>query len=115
MLTRSNVHGPLPIASSGMYTTLNHLVDEGARIHRHADTPAGDMDFDTYHLRKNVWITAAREAGFNGDIEWEGTRVPSDFMERPGNYGEQSNGGAADDELSTYAAVPHYGTIHIRR
>jgi SAM-dependent methyltransferase len=106
---------PLPTASSGMYTTLNHIVDEGARIHRHADTPAGDLDFDTYHLRKDVWIAAARVAGFDGEIEWEGTRVPSDFMEGPEKYGEQSNGGAANHELSTYATVPHYGTIHVRK
>jgi SAM-dependent methyltransferase len=106
---------PLPIASSGMYSTLNHLVDEGAYIHRHADTAAGDLDFDTYHLRKDIWISAAREAGFDGEMEWEGTRVPSDFMESPEKYGEQSNGGAADDELSTYATVPHYGTIHVRK
>ena len=106
---------PLPIASGGMWTTLNHIIDEGAYNHRHADTPAGDMDFDTYHLRKDVWIAAAREAGFDGEIEWEGTRVPSDFMENPEKYEEQSNGGAADDELSTYANVPHYGTIHVRK
>ena len=106
---------PWPVASSGMYTTLNHLVDEGAYIHRHADTSAGDMDFDTYHLRKDVWITAAREAGFDGEIEWEGTRVPSDFMENPEKYGERSNGGASNDELSTYAAVPHYGTICVKK
>ena len=103
---------PWPMASSGLYTTLNKHVDEGVSIHRHADTLVGDLDFDTYHLRKDVWIQAAREAGFNGEIVWEGTRVPDDFMQNPEKYGEQSNGGASDKELATYATIPHYGTIH---
>lgn len=106
---------PWPIASSGMWTTLKHPIDEGAYIHRHADTPAGDMDFDTYHLRRDIWIAAAREAGFDGEIEWKGTRVPDDFMANPQKYGEESNGGAADDEVSTYDSVPAYGTIQVRK
>ena len=36
-------------------------------------------------------------------------------MADPEKYGEQRNGGASDEELSTYAAVPHYGTIHVEK
>jgi SAM-dependent methyltransferase len=106
---------PWPMASSGLYTTLNKHVDEGVSIHRHADTPVGDLDFDAFHLRKDVYIRAAKEAGFRNEIVWEGTRVPYDFMMSPEKYGEQSNGGASNEELATYAAVPHYGTIHTRK
>lgn len=106
---------PLPVASSRLYTTLNRHVDEGISIHRHADTAGGDLDFDTYHLRKDVWIAAAREAGFEGEIDWEGATVPGDFMENPDEYAETSNGGASDEELATYATVPHCGKIHVKK
>ena len=106
---------PLPAASGGLYSTVNRHVDEGVDFHLHSDTPAGDLDFDTYHLRKDVWIAAAREAGFEGEIEWDVTSIPSDFMENPGKYGEQSNGRAKAEELETYAQVPHYGLIHVRK
>ena len=106
---------PLPTASGGLYSTVTRHVEEGIYFHLHSDTPAGDLDFDTYHLRKDVWIAAAREAGFEGEIKWDVTNVPSDFMENPGKYGEQSSGGAKTEELDTYAQVPHYGLIQVRK
>ena len=104
---------PLPTASGGLYSTVNKQVDDGVDFHLHSDTPAGDLDFDTYHLKKDVWIAAAREAGFEGRVQWEVTEVPKDFMQDPGKYGEEKNGGASEEELKTYAEVPHYGLIHV--
>jgi SAM-dependent methyltransferase len=107
---------PLPTASGGLYSTVTRHVDEGVDFHLHrSGTLAGDLDFDTYHLRKDVWIAAAREAGFEGQIHWDVTSVPSDFMENPGKYGEENNGGASAEELATYAKLPHYGLIHVKK
>lgn len=106
---------PWPTASGGLYTTINKEVADGLYAHYHADTPAGDLDFDTYHLRKDVWESAAREAGFDGHIEWSVTEIPSDFMEKPNKYGEDSNGGASADEAETYSDTPHYGLLMLRK
>ncbi|KAF2160907.1 hypothetical protein M409DRAFT_59687 [Zasmidium cellare ATCC 36951] len=38
---------PLPIASGGLYTTINKEVADGVYDHYHSATPAGDLDFDT--------------------------------------------------------------------
>ncbi|KAK3686585.1 hypothetical protein LTR37_019690 [Vermiconidia calcicola] len=106
---------PLPTASGGLYTTITVDVEDGLAIDLHKDTPVGDLDFDCFHLRKSVWEAAAKEAGFGGEIEWSTTNVPSDFMENPSKYGEDSNGGASAEELATYAEVPHYGLLRITK
>ncbi|KAK3704325.1 hypothetical protein LTR37_013878 [Vermiconidia calcicola] len=106
---------PLPTASGGLYTTVTGDVEDGLAIHLHKDTPVGDLDFNCFHLRKSVWEAAAKEAGFGGEIGWSTTNMPSDFMENPTKYGEDSNGGASAEELATYAEVPHYGLLRITK
>lgn len=106
---------PLPTASGGLFTTVLGDVDGGARIHLHKDTSVGDLDFDCYHLCREVWESAAREAGFEGEISWNLTHIPEDFMENPGKYGEEDNGGAGAEELATYARLPHYGLLSVVR
>ena len=51
---------------------------------------AGDLDFDNFHLRKDVWEEAARKAGFLGELKWDVPRIPEDFMEQPQKYGEET-------------------------
>lgn len=106
---------PRPTASGGLYTTIKKEVADGLYAHYHANTPAGDLDFDTYHLRKQVWESAAREAGFQGHIEWSVTDVPFDFMNDPNKYGEDSNGGASAEEVETYSDTPHYGLLMLKK
>lgn len=106
---------PLPTASGGLYTTVLTDIEDGIKYHRHKDTPVGPLDFDGYHLRQDVYETAAREAGFQGKLEWRGTWVPEAFMEDPGRFEEESNGGAADEELRTYEKLPHYAVLRIER
>ena len=106
---------PLPTASGGLYTTINREIEEGVEMHLHKDTPVGPLDFDTYHLRNDIWIDAARAAGFTSEIEWTVTEIPSEFMTDPGKYGEDSDGGAGADELETYSKHPHYGLILVTK
>ncbi|KAK4505929.1 hypothetical protein PRZ48_003894 [Zasmidium cellare] len=106
---------PLPTASGGLYTTINKEVADGLYAHYHSATPAGDLDFDTYHLRKEVWEVAAREAGFQEPIQWGVTQIPSDFMIDPIKYGEEHNGGAGEAELASYSDTPHYGLLMLRK
>lgn len=102
---------PLPTASGGLYSTVTRHIQDGVDFHLHSDTPAGDLDFDTFHLRKEIWESAAKEAGFEGELKWSATHIPEDFMDDPQKYGEESNGGAGAEELATYAKVPHYGLL----
>ena len=104
---------PLPTASGGLFSTVTGEVKDGVEFHLHSDTLAGDLDFDCYHLKKDVWEAAAKEAGFRGELKWSATNIPSDFMEQPAKYGEEGNGGASADELATYEQVPHYGLLLI--
>lgn len=106
---------PLPSASGGLYTTVLGDVEGGVRIHLHKDTSVGDLDFDCYHLRKDVWEAAAREAGFHGELNWQVTHIPEDFMTDPTRYGEEASGDAAAEELATYATLPHYGLLSVVR
>lgn len=106
---------PLPTASGGLYGTVIGVVDDGVEFHLHSDTPAGDLDFTCFHLKKDVWESSAREGGLNGQIKWDSTKIPHDFMENPGEYGELINGGAGIEELRSYSVVPHYGLLHITK
>lgn len=114
-IERECIVRPLPIASGGLYSSVNRDVEEGVDMHLHSDTAAGALDFDCFWLRKDVWETAAREAGFKGQMEWSSTKIPEDFMSNPEKYGEKTNGSAADVELDTYDEVPHYGILFIER
>ena len=106
---------PLPVASGGLYSSVNRDVEEGVSMHLHSATAAGDLDFDCFWLRKDIWMAAAREAGFQGKLGWTTTKVPPDFMSNPAKYGEETNGGAHHGELETYELVPHYGILSIEK
>jgi SAM-dependent methyltransferase len=106
---------PLPVASGGLYSSVNRDVEEGVNMHLHSATAAGDLDFDCFWLRRDIWEAAAKEAGFRGKLEWTTTKVPPDFMSNPEKYGEETNGGAHLEELETYERVPHYGILSIEK
>jgi SAM-dependent methyltransferase len=98
---------PMP-AGSG-YLVYNHIknVEDGIYFHVHGDTPVGDLDFDNYHLRKELYEEAAREAGFKGKLEWGVTEVPEKYLKGEGP------GGASLAELETYKTIPNYGVLVI--
>ena len=106
---------PLPTASGGLFSTVTGTVDDGVEFHLHSDTPAGDLDFDCYHLRNEFYESAAREGGLKGELVWGVTKVPNGFMDHPEKFGEQSNGGAGAEELATYSKLPHYGLLLITK
>ena len=97
-----------------MFSHVIGRVEDGAEVHRNSNTPAGDLDFDTYHLRKEAFEAAAKETGFH-DLRWGVTSVPDDFMDDPGKYDEDSNGGASAEELATYEQVPFYGLLFMTK
>lgn len=98
---------------SALYTTINHPVEDGYSVHRHMINKAGTVDFDTFHLRQDVWESAAKEAGFSSAPKWIKNDMPEDFMESPTKYGEADNGGATPEEISTYDKVALYSILQL--
>lgn len=100
---------PLPQGSGRLIYTDVKDVEDGIYLHVHADTPVGNVDFDCYHLKKDVYESAARTAGLNGPLEWRLTSVPEGYLR-----GEMP-GGASMEELKSYQTVPHYGILSISK
>ncbi|OBT64431.1 hypothetical protein VE03_05777 [Pseudogymnoascus sp. 23342-1-I1] len=94
------------------YLVYKHIVDveDGIFFGVHAETPAGKLYFECYHLRHEIYEEAAREAGFTGTMEWRVTDVPESFISRDG-----VPGGATLDELETYMTIPAHGILVITK
>lgn len=86
-------------------------VDDGIVIHVHGDTAVGAVDFDNYHLRSNVYKSAAREGGLHGSFQWKLTAV----RPVPDGFLEHREGGASIEELESYAVTPNYGVLIIAK
>jgi len=96
---------PMP-AGSG-YLIYNYIKDvqDGVYFRVHGETPVGELNFECYHLKKELYEEAAREAGLKGKLEWGVTRVPEKYLEG------DAPGGASLAELETYKTVPNYGVL----
>lgn len=100
----SNVRPP-PEGSGGLYYHKLHDVEDGIYFHVHGKTPLGNVSFNCYHLRQEVYKEAAREAGLQGKQSWGVTSVPQRYLEGKGP------GGASMTELESYLTVPNYGLL----
>lgn len=100
---------PLP-AGSG-YLIYNYIkdVEDGVYFGVHGDTPVGEVIFNCYHLKKELYEGAAREAGLKGKLEWGVTKVPERYLKAEGP------GGAGLAELETYKTIPNYGVLVITK
>ncbi|CAF9921186.1 MAG: hypothetical protein ALECFALPRED_001730 [Alectoria fallacina] len=100
-----------PIAlggSGGLFCNVTGVVEDGIAFHAHADTRHGEVDFDGYHLRKEVYEASAREGGLCGEVAWSVTTVPADFF-------KDRQGGASVEELDSYKVTPHFGMLLIAK
>ncbi len=84
-------------------------MEDGVYFHVHGDTEVGDVDFDCYHLRTDVYEAAAREAGLNGELNWGVTSVLERYLRGEGP------GGASMEELGSYQEVPNYGLLVVAK
>ncbi|KAL5350193.1 hypothetical protein ACLOAV_005230 [Pseudogymnoascus australis] len=94
------------------YLVYKHIkdVEDGIFFGVHAETPIGKLYFECYHLRKEVYEEAAREAGLTGTMEWGVTDVPESFITKDG-----VPGGATFQELETYMSIPAHGILVITK
>ncbi|KAL8722068.1 MAG: hypothetical protein Q9225_001390 [Loekoesia sp. 1 TL-2023] len=93
-----------PKGSGGLLCTVMSEVQDGIFCHLHADMVVGNVDFDCWHLRKDVYEVAAREGGTRGKMEWSVTNVTEEFL-------RTREGGASVEELESYKIVPHFGIL----
>ena len=100
---------PPPEGSGFLVGYVAKDVEEGVYFHMHGDTKAGAVDFDCYHLRKDVYESAAREAGLRGKLEWGITSVPERYLRGEGP------GGSSLRELESYQKVPNYGILTVAK
>ena len=97
-----------PNGSGGLIGRVTGAVEDGCVVHLHADTSDGDVEFDCYHLRKEVFEASAREGGLRGDLAWSVTAVPDEFF-------TDRTGGASVEELESYNVLPHFGILVIAK
>ena len=100
---------PPPEGSGGLVYSVIRDVEGGIYFHVHGDTEVGDVDFDCYHLRKDVYEAAAREGGMRGELKWGVTSVPERYLRGEGS------GGASIEELESYGTVPGYGLLVVAK
>ena len=100
---------PPPEGSGALYYHVIREVQDGIFFHVHGETPVGNVAFDCYHLRQEVYREAAREAGLMGEISWGVTSVPRAYLRGEGA------GGASMRELESYVTVPNYGLLVIEK
>ena len=98
---------PGPDWSGGLVYSHVWDVADGFYLHVHGDTEVGPVDFDCYHLRRDVYEAAAREAGLRGELTWEVTSVPERYLRGEGP------GGSSMVEVESYQTVPNYGLLVI--
>ncbi|KAL8702937.1 MAG: hypothetical protein Q9201_003891 [Fulgogasparrea decipioides] len=98
---------PPPEGSGGLYYNKIHDVEDGIFFHCHGKTPVGDVAFDTYHLKQEIYKEAAREAGLNGELSWAVNSIPERYLKGEGP------GGASIQELESYLTVSNYGLLVI--
>ncbi|MCJ1335685.1 hypothetical protein MMC09_000958 [Bachmanniomyces sp. S44760] len=110
----SKARPPSMGGSGGLYCTdMIKDVADGIQFHLHADTSAGNVDFDCFYLRKAVYEDAARGAGFQGGLEWRGMSVSERFLTTTTTTTGENNrpGGARLREVESYTHVPHYALL----
>ena len=94
--------------SGGLFCNVTGVVEDGIAFHVHADTRRGTVDFDCFHLRKDVYEASAREGGLCGELAWSVTAVPDDFL-------RHRRGGASVEELESYKVTPHFGILVVAK
>lgn len=66
---------PLPNGSGGLLCNVTGVVEDGISLHVYADTRYGNVDFDCYHMKKEVYEASAREGGLRDEVTWSVTTV----------------------------------------
>ena len=94
--------------SGGLICNVTGVVEDGVSFHAHADTRRGSVDFDAYHLRREIYEASAKEGGLQGEFNWSVTNVPDEFL-------KDGKDGATVEELESYKVTPHFGILVVAK
>lgn len=103
---------PPPEGSGGLSYYKLRDVEDGIYFHVHGWTPVGEVRFECWHLRREVYESAVREAGLRV-VGWGGTCVPEGWLKGEGEG--EVEGGASREELGSYEGVPGYGVLVVEK
>lgn len=96
-----------PRGAGLLVAQVTRPVEDGLAVHMHADTALGAVDFDNFHLRSDVYETAASSGGLHGKLEWRPTSVPEGFED--GLFPNEI------EEIKTYKTTPCHATLSISK
>ncbi|KAL9624559.1 MAG: hypothetical protein Q9160_001223 [Pyrenula sp. 1 TL-2023] len=100
---------PPPDGSGGLNYRFLNDVDDGIYFTCYGDTPLGEVSFDNYYLKEDVYRGAAKEAGMKGVVSWGVTSVPETYLKGEGP------GGSSMEEIESYQKIPNYGIIVVAK
>lgn len=87
-----------PVQYGNVTVNIAGELDDGVATHVTAVTGKGTIDFDAYHLQKDVFEAAAMDGGMNGELVWKSAELP------PGESAEA---------WSSFVKVPHFGILTV--
>ena len=89
-----------PVQYGNITTFTTNEVEGGIATHLVAAMRPDNVEFDAYHLRKDVYERCAREGGLEGELVWKLIELP-----------------AGEDAVSwkSYLEVPHFGILDVSK
>ena len=89
-----------PVQYGNITTFATADVEDGIATHLVAAMRPENVEFDAYHLRKDIYERCAREGGLEGELVWKPTELP-----------------AGEDAVSwkSYLEVPHFGILDVSK
>ena len=93
---------PREAFKGGRWITMSprEEVEEGVRMWLEAQTETGFVEFGAFHLRRSVYLRAAREGGFEDVPGWRRMLLPEEGWE---------------SEFENWVDVPHFGVMVVRK
>lgn len=84
-------------------------IEDGISATVFATTKLGQMQFDDYHLRKDVYEQAAKNAGLTKELTWKPTLWPKDDSELL--RGKEN----VEEELAVYLKMPAFVIVTVEK
>ncbi|KAL8737011.1 MAG: hypothetical protein Q9181_002098 [Wetmoreana brouardii] len=89
-----------PVQYGNVTVTVRDEAGDGVATHLVAVTGQGNIEFDAYHLKRDIYEKSAKEGGLNGALVWEPVQLPAEYTAESWN---------------SYLALPHFGILHVSK
>lgn len=86
-----------PIQNGNVTMLVKNEVEDGVATHLVAVTPSGKIEFEGFHLTKDVYERCAREGGMTGELIWKPLEFP------------------AGESWDSFLEVPHFGILDLAK